>query len=78
MMGGRGLLLRGARLIDGSGAPPVPDAPEMAIRASVTVGAMLSTVGLVVSAVVVDSALLSVAVTDTLRLVLSTAPAVIV
>ena len=59
-------------------APPVPDAPEMAIRASVTVGAMLSTVALVVSAVVVDSALLSVAVTDMLRLVPSMAPAVIV
>ena len=58
-------------------APPVPLPPLMLIRASVTVGAMLSTDKLLVSAVVVLPELL-VAVTDTLRVVASTDPAVIV
>ena len=55
-------------------APPVPDAPLMLIRPSVSVGATLSTVALLVSAVVVMLPALSVAVNDTLRLVASMAP----
>src|SRR3569623_746676 len=54
-------------------APPVPLAPLMLILASVTVGATLSTVRLVVSAVVVVPAPLS-AVTETFLLVPSMAP----
>ena len=58
-------------------APPVPLAPLMLILASVTVGAMLSTVALVESAVVVLP-LAVVAVTETLREVASMAPATMV
>ncbi len=58
-------------------APPVPLAPLSEIFASVTVGATLSTETFEVSAVVVLP-LAEVAVTDTLRLVASTAPATMV
>ena len=58
-------------------APPAPVAPLMLMFASVTAGAMLSTVALVVSAVdVLPPAL--VAVTVTFRLVVSMAPDVMV
>ena len=56
----------------------MPVAPPMPIRASVTAGARLSTVALVVSAVVVVLPALSIALTETLRLVASTLPAVMV
>ncbi len=55
--------------------PPVPVAPLMLMLASVTVGAMLSTVAFVVSAVVVALPTLSVAVTAMFRLVASMSPA---
>ncbi len=59
-------------------APPVPVAPLRLRLPSVTVGARLSTVALVVSAVVVVLPALSVAVTETFLFVPSMAPAVIV
>ena len=52
----------------------MPVAPLMLTVASVTVGATLSTVALVVSAVVVLLPALSVAVTDTFLLTPSTLP----
>ncbi len=55
----------------------MPDPGLMLMRPSLTVGGMLSTVALLVSAVVVLPAAL-VAVTLTLRLVASITPAVIV
>ena len=59
-------------------APPVPLPPLTLILASVMTGATLSTVALLVSAVVVLLPALSVAVTDTLRFVPSMAPATMV
>src|SRR5262249_15000769 len=58
-------------------APPVPVAPLMLILGSVTVGAILSTVALVVSAVVVLLPALSVTDTDTLRFVVSMEPTMV-
>ncbi len=55
-------------------APPVPDAPLMLMRASLTVGATLSTVALVLSAAVVLP--VAVAVTDTFLFAPSIAPEV--
>ncbi len=57
-------------------APPVPDPPEMLILASVTAGATLSTVALVVSNVEVKLPALSVALKETFLLPPSMAPAV--
>ena len=57
--------------------PPAPDAPDRAMLPEVTTGAMLSTVALVVSAVVVLPPAL-VAVTLTLRLVASIEPGTMV
>ena len=59
-------------------APPVQLAPLIEMFASVTVGATLSTVALLESEVVVVFPALSVAVTDTFRLVPSIEPATIV
>ena len=55
-------------------APPVPLAPLMLILPSVTTGLSLSTVALLVSAVVSAFEEVSVAVTETLRLVASILP----